>query len=212
MFTVSYPHAITVENLDELLVFHRETFGGWRMEDAPPPAPQDPPPAPPNPPPAPQDPKPDDGKTFTQADVDRIIAGRFSKYADYDDLKKKLDDVEAAQATEAEKAAKQAREEGRQAALAEATPRLVRAEFRAAAAGRMEAAQLDALLEDLDLSKYLTKDGEVDTDRVAKKITALAPDPGPNRPPLGGGGRKTEKPPAGSLGEAIASRLASANR
>lgn len=32
----------------------------------------------------------DDGKTFTQADVERIIAGRFQKYADYDDLKQQV--------------------------------------------------------------------------------------------------------------------------
>lgn len=41
------------------------------------------------------DPKPaDDGgavdKTFTQADVDRIISGRLSKYADYDQLKQQV--------------------------------------------------------------------------------------------------------------------------
>lgn len=39
----------------------------------------------------PADEKPaDDGKTFTQADVERIIAGRFQKYADYDDLKNQV--------------------------------------------------------------------------------------------------------------------------
>lgn len=40
---------------------------------------------------APADPKPgDEGKTFTQADVERIIAGRLSKYADYDQLKQQV--------------------------------------------------------------------------------------------------------------------------
>ena len=39
------------------------------------------------------DPKPDDPKTFTQADIDRIVADRLkreaAKYSDYDDLKAK---------------------------------------------------------------------------------------------------------------------------
>ena len=138
--------------------------------------------------------KPEDGKTFTQADVDRIIAGRLQRFADYDDLKSKLEEIEAANATEAEKAAKAAREEGRKEALGATAPRLVAAEFKAAAKGRMEPAALTALLEDLDLSKFLDDKGEVDVDRIEKKVAALAPEPGPNKPPLNGGPRKTEKP------------------
>lgn len=39
----------------------------------------------------PADEKPaDEGKTFTQADIDRIIEGRFKKYADYDQLKQQV--------------------------------------------------------------------------------------------------------------------------
>lgn len=54
-------------------------------------------------------------KTFTQADVDRIVGERISgvksKFADYDDLKvkaAKADELEAAQMTEVEKALKRA--------------------------------------------------------------------------------------------------------
>lgn len=54
-------------------------------------------------------------KTFTQADVDRIVGERISgvksKFADYDDLKKKAaraDELEAAQMSEVEKAIKRA--------------------------------------------------------------------------------------------------------
>lgn len=35
----------------------------------------------------------DDGKTFTQADVDRIIAGRLSKYSDYDQLRQQVTEL-----------------------------------------------------------------------------------------------------------------------
>jgi len=153
------------------------------------PAPTDPPADPP-----PSEPKPGDSKTFTQADVDRIISGRLQKFADYDDLKSKLEEIEAANATEAEKAAKAAREEARKEALAETAPRLVTAEFKAAAKGRMEPDALTALLEDLDLSKFLDDKGEVDVDRIEKKVAAIAPEAKPNKPPLNGGPRKTEKP------------------
>lgn len=35
----------------------------------------------------------DEGKTFTQADVDRIIAGRLSKYSDYDQLRQQVSEL-----------------------------------------------------------------------------------------------------------------------
>lgn len=54
--------------------------------------------------------KDDEGKTFTQADVDRIVADRLSrekaKYSDYDELKAKadqFDEAEAANKSEADK-------------------------------------------------------------------------------------------------------------
>lgn len=143
--------------------------------------------------PAPE-PKPADDKTFTQADVDRIIEGRLRKFSDYEDIKRELGQMRDANATEQEKAVKAAREEARKEALGETATQLVRAEFKAAAKGRMESAALTSLLEDLDLSKFLTDKGEVDVDRIEKKVEALAPEPGPNKPPLGGGPRKTEKP------------------
>jgi hypothetical protein len=156
--------------------------------------------------------KSDDGKTFTQADVERIIAGRLSKYADYDDVKKQLTDIQKANETETEKAINAAKEEARKAALAEATPRLVEAEFRAAAAGRMTAEQLKELTEDLDMSKYLTDKGEVDVERITKKIDALAPVKEERRaaPTFGGGPRKTSDkqestPGLGRLRDAYAS-------
>lgn len=141
----------------------------------------------------------DEGKTFTQADIDRIIAGRLSKFADYDEIKTKLAEVEKANQTESEKAIAAAKEEARQAALAEAAPRLVAAEFRAAAAGRMTAEQLKELTEDLDMSKYLTESGEVDVERIKKKVDALAPAEKKAAPSFGGGARKAaDKPEPGA--------------
>lgn len=92
-------------------------------------------------------------RTFTQADLDRIVADRLqrerAKYADYDDLKTKaeqLRQIEDAQKTELERAqeeAKKAREE-RDRAMQEAQDRLIQAAFVSEAAKLNAAHPADA--------------------------------------------------------------------
>lgn len=130
----------------------------------------------------------------SQADFDRIIQDRLSreraKFADYDELKEKaqmLDATELELSSTADKAAAKAREETLAEVNAKAVPRVVRAEFKAAAKGVLEKEQLDALLEDLDLSKYADKNGEPDEERIAKKIAAFAPKGG------GDGGQQQQR-------------------
>lgn len=106
---------------------------------------------------------------------------------------KGYDELKASQMTEQEKAVETAKAEARAEAIREAAPRLVGAEFRAALAGRRTADEVAALIEDLDLSKYLTEAGEVDAERVTKKAELLAP-PSEERkaaPSFGGGPRRT---------------------
>lgn len=67
----------------------------------------------------------DEGKTFTQADVDRLIADRLkrAKPADYDEARKKaaeFDKLQEASQTEQERAAKAAAETEKRAEQAEA--------------------------------------------------------------------------------------------
>lgn len=106
---------------------------------------------------------------------------------------KELKALRESSMTEQERAVAEAVAQARTSTLLELGSHLVSAEFRAAAAGRLTADQLSALLEDMDMSKYLTEDGQVDTERVAKKVDALAPKPDPNAPPtwpdLGQGAR-----------------------
>jgi hypothetical protein len=125
---------------------------------------------------------------------------------DYDTLKAKAakaDELEAANATEQEKAVTAARKEAEAETRKALAPGLVRAEFRAAAKGVLSDEQRDALLEDLDLSKYLTDKGEVDEAKVANKVKAFAP-AGNGRADLGQGRR--DAPPqrkgAGGIAEA----------
>lgn len=113
--------------------------------------------------------------------------------ADYDDLKAKADELDAlkaASATEQEKAVKAASEAARTKALQETTPRLVAAEFRAASAGRHTPEQLAAILEPLDMSKFLDPKGNVDTAKVDAFINSVTPAPAkPGFPDLGQGRR-----------------------
>lgn len=133
-------------------------------------------------------------------------------------LQAEIEKLKTAQLSESEKAVKQARDEGKTEGSAEARnqwgSKLVRAEFKAAAAGRLTSEQISELLEDVDLSRYLTEDGEVDEARIAKKIDALAPADGkPKLPPPFNGGPRTPAPKrAGSLGEAIANRMAAPHK
>lgn len=102
----------------------------------------------PSPEPAATDPEPP--KTFTQDELDKIVAERIArerkKYADYDDLKKKAEEYEKAEAErkkaemtaqerlEAEKAEAQRKaqeaEEAAQRALSAANQRLIKSEFK----------------------------------------------------------------------------------
>jgi hypothetical protein len=134
----------------------------------------------------------------SQEELDKIIAARVARvqkrYADYDSLKEKAaraDALDNELASETEKAVRAAREEERKQVQAQTTPRLVRAEFRAAAKGVLSNEQLNGLLEDVDLNRFITDTGDVDEERIAKKISALAPpvEDKPRFPDLGGGKR-----------------------
>jgi hypothetical protein len=94
------------------------------------------------------------------------------------DLKTKAEQFEvlaAASQTDQERAIAEAEQNSRLLAEAQFLPRLVAAEFRAATAGRLEADRLATILEPLDLSKFLTDDGEVDTDKVTAFVDGIAP-------------------------------------
>lgn len=107
---------------------------------------------------------------------------RVKALGDVDSLKAKaakFDELEAAKLTPSEKAIEEARAEERAKVLAEQTKtvadRLVAAEFKVALAGRKKPEEVTALLEPLDLTKFLTSDGEVDADKVKTYAAGLAP-------------------------------------
>ncbi len=135
-------------------------------------------------PPADQPKADDQGKTFTQVDVDRIVKQRAErvaaeKYGDYSDLQakaKKLDKLEQANATELERAVEKARSEGRTEVTEAANTRLVAAEARALAAeARFRNPSLAVRTIDLT-GVEVADDGTVDTAALKSLLDTLAAD------------------------------------
>lgn len=124
----------------------------------------------------------------SQADLDKIIQDRVArvqnKFSDYDELKAKAakaDQLEADLGTDVDKATKKARDEERTKANSEWTPRVVNAEFRAAAKGVLTAEQTTELMEmvgELDLSKYVDSKGDPDVEKIEKRVKAFGPTAG----------------------------------
>lgn len=100
--------------------------------------------------------------------------------------------------------------EAKDAARMETVPRVVRAEFRAAAKNVLTKEQLDALLEDRDLAKYADAKGEPDVDKIEslikRSVTTATPAPrtGPSANGLGNRRPPTAEP--GDQGRAMAEK------
>lgn len=107
---------------------------------------------------------------------------------------KQLADLRKQSMSEQERAVAEAKAAGLAEANKAAGPRLVRAEFRAAASGRLDKQTLDAYLEDVDLGKFLTDDGEPDTKAIEARIKRLGG--GTGRTDFDGGPRGSSARPA----------------
>ena len=101
----------------------------------------------------------------------------------------------------------EAKAAARAEALAEVGSKLVSAEIRAAAAGRLEAMALDALISALDARRFITDEGEPDRDAIAAFIEGIAPKPQDDgRSPLldlGQGARGGDNPSAALNGDPL---------
>lgn len=108
---------------------------------------------------------------------------------------KELDKLKREAMSETERAVAEAVATAKAETAAEVTERLggrlVVAEIRGAVAGRLTAEAVDALTERLDLSTFLSDDGEVDADAVKAFTAQIAPDvtAPPTFPDLGQGPR-----------------------
>lgn len=108
--------------------------------------------------------------------------GTANARADYDQQKadaekwrKAQEDNKAPDQKILDDAKREAADAARREEQAKLAPRLVKAEFKAAAAGKLSKELLDAFLEDVNHGVYLKDDGELDTEKIQKRVDALAP-------------------------------------
>lgn len=154
----------------------------------PAPAPPTPAPTPPTPAPAPPTPPPADFKPpATQEELNRIISEREHRLrAKYDGLSPeqfaemkaaaaRAAEIEAANATDVEKREKAARDAASQEADAKYLPQLAETAFRVAIGDSKPTAEVDEFIADLNLSRFLTDDGKVDTAKVLARVKQFAP-------------------------------------
>lgn len=132
------------------------------------------------------------------------LQSNLRAYGDYDQIKAERDQLKTAGQTDQEKATAAAKAEGRTEAASEWMPRVVTAEFKAAFKGTKTADQIAALLEPLDLSKFLTEKGDVDTDKVTKYAASFGSSAG--EPDMGQGRRSGGTPSKGDAGRAEADK------
>lgn len=208
------PADLSSQDVDKLLRFHRSRFGSARMEGEGDPTGGDPTGGDPqggNNPPANDDLGFPRGvalermtgeqreaywKHYARQHEERVKAfGDLTPEA-LADLRAKADahdELERELMSDADRKAAEAAQKAKADERAAFIPRLVRAEFKAAAAGRATPEQLNSLLEDLDLSKFLNAKGDVDEQKVAGKLESIF-----------GAGRQSSGPTSRGLGHTTA--------
>lgn len=104
-----------------------------------------------------------------------------------------LEKQRLASMSEAEKAVAEAENRGRQSAAQQFAQRLARSDFLTAAARRNPTYDAAAILDDVNLARYVGEDGEPDSKAIEKAVERLIPQPSsePERPSLDLGIRRT---------------------
>ena len=126
-----------------------------------------------------------ESKTFTEDYVKELRAEAAKYRTEAKQAKAEIDKVRKSSLTEAEQAVLEAETRGRQSVLVEFGQRLARTEFVAAAARRNPGYDAAAVLDDLNLSRYIGDDGEPDSKAIAAAVDRLVPEATANPRPVG---------------------------
>lgn len=86
-----------------------------------------------------------------------------------------LDKLREATATDQERAIAEARKEASSEAAKSFGSRLAEAQFRVAAAGRLDADQMEGLLEVVDLGRFVDDNGDPDIEAITSAVSRVAP-------------------------------------
>ncbi len=103
---------------------------------------------------------------------------------------------------ESDRALSEAESKGRTAAAQEYGKRLARSEFDAAAGRRNPDVDIAAVLEFVDLGRFVGDDGEPDAKAIKAAVERLVPAP-VNGPPQFDGGARTTPPPSQGMNELL---------
>lgn len=108
---------------------------------------------------------------------------------------KELEDLKKAGMTDLERQVNEAKKAARTETLAEVGQSRAEDAIRFSVGARLPEAELDELLGDLNLARFLTEDGQVDRKKVASYVARIAPDGKGTAPipDLGQGGRGASK-------------------
>lgn len=109
---------------------------------------------------------------------------------------KDLDKLRTESLSEVERAVQEAKVAGRTEAASEFGTRLVRSEYMAAAAKRNPSFNTAEVLDDLNLTRFVTDDGEPDLKAIEASVSRLVPET-PGTPSFDGGARTTPPTQAG---------------
>ena len=215
------PKPLMPPELADIIALHREMFAGYSMSATPPEPTVTPPPAPDTavlatPPIAqpPADPGyPSDTPIAQMTDAQQAAywrtrsrqhEERWKSVIDKQltpeqvlEMQTKIDDHNRQALTDQERAVADAREAGKREAQASNALALVAAEFRVALHGQRTPDEVRSIIEPLDLSKFLSPQGEVDTAKVATYAAGIAPAPNQQWPDMGQGNRGPSQPAKG---------------
>lgn len=118
-----------------------------------------------------------------KVDVERWKALARQNELENSKTAKELDSLRKKSMTDQERAVAEANDSGYKRAVMEFGGKLVDAEIRAVATGRLDDAQLGFLFQGLNRSVFLNEDGSVDVKSVNTFVDGLAPKPAPPEDP-----------------------------
>lgn len=133
--------------------------------------------------------------------LDRMKAERNEAKQKARELEKELDKVRKSSMSESEKAVAEAEARGRAEAATQFGTRLVRSEFIAAAAKRNATFDAAAVLDDLNLAKFVNDDGDPDGKAITAAVNRLVPEMAGS--PSFEGGARTSPPMATGMNDFI---------
>lgn len=133
------------------------------------------------------------GKTFTEDYVKELRAEAAKHRTEAKKWQTEVDKVRQSSLTEAERAVVEAEQRGRASVLAEFGQKLARSAFVAEAARRNPGYDAAAVLDDLNLARYIGDDGEPDSKAITAAVERLVPSAGqaPAQVPSFDGGTRT---------------------